>query len=139
MEINNIFGSEQNDSLTFKLPSSRIALNRELSRELKQMKDTAAHYRMLYLTANQVENLHRLFIINKHYSTGIPTHDVYKNPLDYQTYINPVIVEARGEQVEVEENCLVIPFLRFKVPRFKEIKLEFRDEMRDYRTEIISG
>lgn len=55
------------------------------------MKVTAANYRMLYLTANQVQNLHRMFIINGNYQVGGDTNEAYANPLEYQAYINPVI------------------------------------------------
>lgn len=82
------------------------------------MKVTAANYRMLYLTANQVQNLHRMFIINGNYQVGGDTNEAYANPLEYQSYINPVITETKGEKVEIEETCLTIPFIRFVVPRF---------------------
>jgi hypothetical protein len=54
LEIGNVFGAEQSDSLTFKIPSTRVALNRNILREVQQMKEVAAKNHMLYLTANQV-------------------------------------------------------------------------------------
>lgn len=55
------------------------------------MKVTAANYRMLYLTANQVQNLNRVFVINKNFHLGTHTNEAYSNPSDFQAYINPVI------------------------------------------------
>jgi len=55
LAVTNIYGPYLNDSLTFKLPPTRnITLNQKLFAEINQMKNTAAHYRMQYITANQV-------------------------------------------------------------------------------------
>jgi hypothetical protein len=55
LNVTNIYGPYLNDSLTFKLPPTRnITLNRKLFNEIDQMKFTAANYRMVYITANQV-------------------------------------------------------------------------------------
>lgn len=66
MDVTNIYGPYINDSLTFHLPPTRnVTLNRKLISEINQMKFTAAHYRMQYITANQVESLDRVFLINQ--------------------------------------------------------------------------
>lgn len=80
-----------------------------------------------------------MFIINRNYHIGGDTNEAYGNPSEYQAYINPVITETKGEKVEIEETCLTIPFIKFIVPRFPEIKLEFRDEFRDFRVETLTG
>ena len=54
LDLTHIFGPHINTSLTFDVPTSRLASNRELFSELQQMKMTAATYRIGYLTANQV-------------------------------------------------------------------------------------
>jgi peptide deformylase len=96
LDIGNIFGAEQNESLTFRLPPSRVAFNRELLREVQQMKEAAARHHMLYVTANQVESLNRIFIVNRLHSLTTLTHPNYSNPTDYQAFINPNIVATKG-------------------------------------------
>lgn len=118
LDISNVFGTEQSDSLTFKLPPSRIALNRTILKEVEQMKQLAANHRMLYVTANQVESLERVFCINRLHSYTVLTHPAYNNPADYSAYINPKIVTTKGTLIEVEEQCLAIPFITFLVPRY---------------------
>lgn len=99
LDIANVFGNEQSDSLTFKLPPSRVALNRTILKEVEQMKSLAASHRMLYVTANQVESLERVFCINRlHAYTGL-THPAYSNPADYSAYINPKIVATKGKPI----------------------------------------
>lgn len=119
LDIANVFGTEQSDSLTFKLPSSRVALNRTILKEVEQMKNLAASHRMLYVTANQVESLERIFLINRHHTNTALTHPDYSNPADYSAYINPKIVGTKGTPIEVEEQCLAIPFITFLVPRYQ--------------------
>ena len=97
LEVGNVFGAEQSDSLTFKLPSTRVALNRSILREVQQMKEVAARNHMLYVTANQVESLNRVFVINKLHSLVTLTHPDYCSSSDYQAYINPVIIAKSGE------------------------------------------
>jgi hypothetical protein len=83
LDVGNIFGAEQSDSLTFKLPPSKVALNRDILKEVQQMKEVAARHHMLYLTANQVESLHRLFVVNRLHSLMTLTHPKYCDPADY--------------------------------------------------------
>lgn len=65
------------------------------------MKEAASRHRMLYLTANQVESLHRVFLVNRLHHLSALTHPQYCNPSDYQAYINPIIVSTKGEPIEV--------------------------------------
>jgi hypothetical protein len=91
--VANIFGPSINDSLTFKVPTSRVALNRDLPKEIEQMRRTAAHYRMGYITANHVESFHRVCLLNKHMvNPHTLTHADYHRPEDFNVYINPEVL-----------------------------------------------
>ena len=63
------------------------------------MKATAAHYRMAYLTANQVESYNRVFVLNSQARSN-DRQDVnntspdYSCVEDYDVFINPEIVEG---------------------------------------------
>ena len=62
------------------------------------MKMTAAHYRVGYLTANQVESYHRMFVVNRLISgdyMGNNTSAQFDNPQHYDAFINPEIVEGK--------------------------------------------
>ena len=63
----NIFGPSLNPSFAFEMPYTRLSNNNNnIFEEIKQMKQTAAHHRMSYLTSNQIEGLNRLFVVNKY-------------------------------------------------------------------------
>lgn len=65
LELATVFGPQISPSLTFHVPSTRLSVNKEIFPEIQQMKNTAAQYRMAYLTANQVESFYRVFLINR--------------------------------------------------------------------------
>jgi peptide deformylase len=64
------------------------------------MKNTAANYRVAYLTANQVESYYRYFVVNRlieeYPQMQTYTHAAFQQPEDYEVFINPEVVEGEG-------------------------------------------
>ena len=50
--------------------------------------------------------------------------DGKKNPI---FYINPVIVETRGDKIECDEGCLSIPGISISIERYPEVTVEALD------------
>lgn len=59
-----IFGPKMGPSLTFKYPRTIMAYNNDLFINIKKIKQTAAHHRLAYLTAGQVADLNRVFVLH---------------------------------------------------------------------------
>ena len=64
------------------------------------MKATATHLRIGYLTSNQIQGFNRMFIVHKNIEIcgKMDNHmsPFFNNPEQYETYINPEIVEGQG-------------------------------------------
>ena len=65
LTLTSIYSPEISKSLTLRIPNSRVALNSDLLKKINQMRHTAANYCMAYLTSNQIECYHRVFMINR--------------------------------------------------------------------------
>jgi len=56
-----------------------------------------------------------------------------------KTFINPTIVEERGDEWAFNEGCLSIPDVREDVFRKPEITIEYLDEDFNHHTEVFTG
>lgn len=82
---------------------------------------TAAEVDGVGISANQVYERLRIFIIASHPSRRYP-----KAPQMIPTaIINPILLEHSGNQAKDWEGCLSIPGIRGNVPRFKSVELEY--------------
>jgi peptide deformylase len=76
------------------------------------------------LAANQVGDLRRIAVVEV--EEGNPRYP-YKPPYPLTVLVNPRIVAASDQQIEVNEGCLSVPDLRGTVMRSAEIVVEFLD------------
>ena len=54
LEFANILGPNMSPALSYEMPPSRLANNKNIFKEIGQMKATASHLRIGYLTSNQI-------------------------------------------------------------------------------------
>ena len=88
------------------------------------------------LAAPQINKAIRIFIIDT-----TPFLDDEENeiiPLK-QVFINPKILEEKGDECLFNEGCLSIPDIREDISRRSEIKLEFLDEKFKKHSEKFNG
>ncbi len=99
---------------------------------IDNMFETMYHSEGVGLAAPQVGEPIRLFII-----------DASKMDESLQglkrIFINPELVELKGEEWEYEEGCLSIPYIREKVKRPDEILINYLDENFEEQEERFSG
>jgi peptide deformylase len=84
------------------------------------------------LAANQVGDTRRIAIVEV--EPGNPRYP-YKPPYPLTVLVNPRVVEASDELIEVNEGCLSVPGLRGTVERHARVEVEFED--RDGQTQRI--
>ncbi len=65
------------------------------------MKQTAASYKIAYLTSNQTFSRESLFIIKKDFKDHRWIDESYGNAQTYRGYINPQIDQHLGDEIEV--------------------------------------
>lgn len=96
----------------------------EIRQIINDMRTTLADTQGVGLAAPQISQLKRIIIV-----ASRPTARYPKAPLMTPTVmINPVF-EALSEYKEKDwEGCLSIPGIRALVPRFKSIRVQYRDE-----------
>lgn len=90
-----------------------LKIDDELKKFIGKMKSTCDLYNGAGLAASQVHSLKNLFIM--------------KRSDDYDIFLNPKILEEKGEWEMLEEACLCIPYLSGEVDRKNEIVLEYMD------------
>ncbi len=88
--------------------------DRKLAALLDDMKETMYHENGVGLAAVQVGTLRRIFVMDVHDGKG------------YLEFINPVILETRGEQMSCE-GCLSIPDFQGTVRRPAYIRVRAMD------------
>ena len=83
------------------------------------------------LSAVQVGSTQRIFVVNPAALGGKVPQSALKQPT--LVFVNPEIVELRGEPLEVEEGCLSIPDVWVKVTRPAEVVIRAQNR---YGTEF---
>jgi peptide deformylase len=76
------------------------------------------------LAANQVGDARRIAVVE--IEPGNPRYP-YKPPYPLTVLVNPRVVSASSEMVEINEGCLSVPGLRGTVARHAEVEVEFED------------
>ncbi|PIE75095.1 MAG: peptide deformylase [Deltaproteobacteria bacterium] len=90
-------------------------INDDIKKLSEDMADTMYEDKGVGLAANQVGILKKIIVID-------PAPDPEKR--NFLTLINPVIVEAEGQQISREEGCLSLPGIRSDVKRYTRVKVE---------------
>lgn len=54
-------------------------------------------------------------------------------------FINPIIIEEAGKKWDYEEGCLSIPFIRGKVSRQPQVRIEYYDEDFNLQEKVFTG
>lgn len=97
------------------------------------------------LAAPQIGKAIRLFIVEtKPFSEGDGTEDFTEEQVSNlasfkQVFINPQIVEEKGEPWLFNEGCLSIPDVREDVSRLPTIRIQYYDENFDFHDEEYDG
>lgn len=104
----------------------------DLSQLIENMFETMYHARGVGLAAPQVGLSIRLFVIDTApFAEDDEEEDVKE--LEFlksfkRVFINPQILDERGEKWEFSEGCLSIPEIREDVSRYEEVQLQYLDE-----------
>jgi peptide deformylase len=106
-----------------------------LEQLLKDMEETMYHSDGVGLAAPQIGKSIRIFIID-----ASPMDEDDESLKDFKkVFINPKIVEFRGERSLFNEGCLSIPTIREDVERESEIRIQYYDENFKFHDEVFDG
>mgnify|MGYP002351416739 FL=1 len=107
----------------------------DLQQFIADMFETMYASNGLGLADPQVNRIIRLFVIDATpYAEDFPGETNLK-----RVFINPRVVEERGEEWSFNEGCLSIPDIREDVLRKTELRIQYYDEQFNYHDEVISG
>lgn len=111
-------------------------LSSEVEELIENMFETMYNSSGVGLAAPQIGQSLQLFVID----ADAMTEDI-DDETDYgpMVFMNPEIIEERGEEVVMEEGCLSIPDVRDDVKRVSEVLVRYRDKKFKERTESFSG
>ncbi len=113
-----------------------------LDQFIQDMYETMEAAQGVGLAAPQIGKSIRLFVVD-----GTPFHededleDEEREVLKTfrKVFINPIILEEKGEEWDFEEGCLSIPGIREDVSRHDELTIEYYDENWELKEEVYSG
>lgn len=113
-----------------------------LDQFIQDMYETMEAAQGVGLAAPQVGKSIRLFVVD-----GTPFYededleDEEREVLKTfrKVFINPIILEEKGEEWDFEEGCLSIPGIREDVSRHDELTIEYYDENWELKEEVYSG
>jgi len=89
----------------------------------------------LGLAAPQVGKSLRLFVID-----GEPLAEDHPEMKDFRkAFINPKVVERKGEKVPMNEGCLSLPGLHEEVDRESEVRIRYYDQEWNLHDEVYTG
>jgi len=89
----------------------------------------------LGLAAPQVGKSWRIFVID-----GEPLGADHPEMKDFKkTFINPKVVERKGEKVPMNEGCLSLPGLHEEVDRESELRIQYYDSDWSFHDEVYKG
>ncbi len=89
----------------------------------------------LGLAAPQIGKSLRLFVID-----GEPLAEDHPEMKDFRmAFINPQVIERKGEKVPMNEGCLSLPGLHEEVDRESEIHIQFYDSDWNLHDEVYNG
>ncbi len=106
-----------------------------LDKLLKDMEDTMYNSDGIGLAAPQIGKSIRVFIID-----ASPLEEDDETLKDFKkVFINPKIIEYRGEKNLFNEGCLSIPTIREDIERESEIHIQYYDEKFNFHDEFFGG
>lgn len=107
----------------------------ELDKLIEDLFETMYNSEGLGLAAPQIGKSIRIFVID-----GKPAAEDEPALAEFKkAFINPHIIEKKGEPVPMTEGCLSIPNLREEVNRESYIRITYYDETWKYHDEIYEG
>jgi len=107
--------------------------NNELYKLIEDMWETMYHTRGIGLAAPQIGRSTRLFVVD---TTQAEDEDQPSFKGIKKVFINPQIIEEKGEEWLYEEGCLSIPEIRGKVSRKPQLKIRYQDKDQNFLEEI---
>jgi len=109
-----------------------------LDKLIKDMFETMYNASGVGLAAPQIGKGIRLFIVD---ATPVGEgEDADPTCVDFKrVFINPIIIEEKGEEWSYEEGCLSIPNIREEVKRKSTLTIEYYDENWDLYEEELDG
>ena len=113
-----------------------------LDQFIQDMYETMEAAQGVGLAAPQIGKSIRLFVVD-----GTPFYEDEDLEDDERevlktfrkVFINPIILEEKGEEWDFEEGCLSIPGIREDVSRHDELTIEYYDENWELKEEVYSG
>jgi peptide deformylase len=107
----------------------------ELEKLIEDMYETMCAASGVGLAAPQVNRSIRLFVVD-----AGPFGETYPEAKDFKrTFINPKILETRGDAWRFNEGCLSVPHINEDVLRPAEVKMEYQNENFEEKEEWFSG
>ncbi len=102
---------------------------------IEDMFETMYNAQGVGLAAPQIGKAIRLFIVDAEpFAEDEPGLENFK-----KVFINPIILEEKGEEWKFNEGCLSIPGIREDVSRKPEITIEYYDENWNLKEETYDG
>ncbi len=106
-----------------------------LTELIENMYETMYNAEGVGLAAPQIGKSIRLFMVD-----ASPFEEDDPELKDFKkTFINPIIIEEKGDKWSFNEGCLSIPGIRADVERQPEITIEYYDEDFNLKEETYSG
>ncbi len=111
----------------------------EVKKFIRNLYETMRGAQGIGLSAPQVGYAVKAFVVD-----ATPLYDEEENPDEsvkdfVRTFINPEIVEYKGEKINYEEGCLSIPGVRANVVRPDIIRIKYYDEEGNFYDEEYDG
>lgn len=107
----------------------------ELQKLIEDMYETMYASNGVGLAAPQVNLSIRLFVVD-----ASPFEETYPEAKGFKrTFINPQVLETRGEEWRFNEGCLSVPHINEDVLRPAEVRIRYQDEHFEEKEEWISG
>lgn len=108
---------------------------KDLNILIENMYETMYNADGVGLAAPQIGLSIRLFIVD---GTGMADEEPELKNFK-KIFINPQIIESKGEKWEMEEGCLSLPGIRENITRHDEVTLKYYDENWNEKTETYKG
>jgi peptide deformylase len=106
----------------------------KLNKLIEDMYATMYHAEGVGLAAPQVGVSMRIFIVDSTQMEDSKKKPQFKGIK--KAFINPQILEEKGEEWKYEEGCLSIPGVRGDVFRKAEVKIKYQDENLEWQEEV---
>ncbi len=108
----------------------------ELQQLIDDMFETMHYAKGVGLAAPQIGKSIQLFVVDADSITEELDDEEDAGPL---VFINPEIIEKKGDEVKLEEGCLSIPEIRDEISRPESVVISYKDREFEDRTMEVSG